>query len=147
MTSVVKTEATCVTNIDANRERQGRSDTTRSLNSIALFLAQVDGLVLMAGDAGANLRRRPAGLGFVIGVETFSGADVAFGGVRCLVATMQAGVSEGAIAAAVARELVDDAGDLRGQLIDANLPVIAEVRARQLSSVKNGRQCVNIERS
>src|SRR5208282_5343268 len=97
----------------------------------------IDGLVLVAGDAGANLRGRPAGLGFVISVEAFSGADVALGGMRVLVATVQAGVSKGAIAAAVTGKLVDDAGNLRGQLIDAHLPVVAEVRASQLSAMKN----------
>src|ERR1039458_10798336 len=85
--------------------------------SMRLFLAKVDGFVLVAGDAGANLRGRPAGLGFVIGVKAFSSTDVALGGVRVLIATVQAGVAEGAIAAAIARKLVDDGGNLGGQQI------------------------------
>ena len=100
----------------------------------------------MASDAGANLRGRPGGLGFVVGVKAFLGAGRALGAVQVFIATVQAGVAEGAIAAAVAGQLIDDAGNLRGQLVDANLPVVAEVRARQLGAVKNRRQCTDVER-
>ena len=78
--------------------------------STQLLFIEVDGFVLVAGDAGANLRGRPAGLGLVVSVEAFSGTNVALGGVGVFVATVQAGVAKGAVAAAVAWELVDDAG-------------------------------------
>ena len=100
----------------------------------------------MASDAGANLRGRPAGLGFVVGVEAFLGAGGTLGSVRIFIATVQAGVAERAIAATVAGQLIDDAGNLCCQLINAGLPVVLEVRARQLRSVKNRRQCMDTER-
>jgi len=100
----------------------------------------------MPCDTGANLRGRPSCLGFVVGVKTFLGTGRALRGVHVFIATVQAGVAERAIAAAVAGQLIDDAGNLRGQLVDANLPVVAEVRARQLRSVKNRRQCTYVER-
>jgi len=68
----------------------------------------------VACDAGANLRGRPASLGLVVGVEAFLGAGGALGGVRRLVATVQAGVAQGAVAAAVAGQLINNAGDQRG---------------------------------
>ena len=116
------------------------------LLAIHLLLIEIDGLVVVARDAGANLRGCPASFGLVVGVEAFLGAGGALGAVQVFIATVQAGVAEGAIAAAVAGQLIDDAGNLRGQLVDANLPVVAEVRARQLRSVKNRRQCTYVER-
>lgn len=112
----------------------------------SLFFLQIDRFVVVAGDAGANLRGRPTGLGFVVGVKAFLGAGGTLGAVRIFIATVQAGVAERAIAAAVAGQLIDHAGNLRGQLVYARLPVVLEVRPGQLRSVKNRRQCADAER-
>ena len=50
-----------------------------------------------------------------------------------LIATAQAGVAEGAIAAAVAGKLVEHAADLDRLLVGVDLPRITEVRPRQSS--------------
>src|SRR5208283_4319151 len=111
-----------------------------------LLLFEVDLFVLVASDAGADLGGRPSGLGLEIGVEAFGGADVALGAVDGLVAAMQAGVAEGPVAAAVARQLINDARDLRRQLIGAHLPVVAEVRSLELRAVEDGRNGLDVER-
>ena len=99
----------------------------------------------MAGDTGANLRGGPSGLGFVVGVEAFLGAGGALGAVGGFIAAVQAGVAERAVAAAVARELIDDSAGLDRQLVRTYLPVVAEARSGQLRAVENGRQSMNIE--
>lgn len=52
-----------------------------------LLLLQVDGLVLMPRDAGANLGGGPAGSGLLVGIKTFLRAGDALGGVQPLEAT------------------------------------------------------------
>ena len=99
----------------------------------------------VAGDADANLRRGPTSFGLEVGVEAFGSADVALGGMRVFVAAVQAGVTQRAVAAAVARKLIDHAGNLRGQLIGAHLPVIAEAGAGELGTVQDGRNGMNVE--
>ena len=113
---------------------------------IRLLLVEINRFVLVAGDAGANLRGGPSGLGFVVGVEAFLGAGGALGAVGVFIATVQAGVSERAIATAVARKLIDDTTGLGRQLVHPHLPVIAEIRPGQLSPVENGRHGLDIER-
>ena len=115
-------------------------------NPRRLFLGEVDGFVFVAGDAGADLRGRPTGLGFVVSVEALCSADVALGGMRRLIATVQTGVAQGAVAAAIARQLINDAGDLDRELIGAHLPVVAEVGTLELSAMENGRNGMDIER-
>jgi len=111
-----------------------------------LFLFEIDGFVFVSRDAGANLRGGPSLLRLLVGVEAFLSAGGALGGVRGFIATVQAGVAQGAIAAAIAWELVDDARDLGRELIGVHLPRVAEVRSRQLGAVENRRQGVDIER-
>jgi len=113
---------------------------------MSLLLVEVDGFVLVARDAGANLRGRPSCLSFEIGVEAFGCADGALGAVDRLIATVQAGVAQGTIAAAIARQLVNDAGDLGRELIGPHLPVVTEVGAGQLLARKDRWDRVNIER-
>src|ERR1700728_3544731 len=96
--------------------------------SARLFLAQIDGFVVVSGNSSANLRGRPAGLGLVVGVEAFLGTGGALGTMRIFKATVQAGVAELAITAAIARQLVNDAWNLGGQLVNVHLPGIAKVR-------------------
>jgi len=69
--------------------------------SSGLLLFQVDALVFVAGDGGANLGRGLACLGHPVGEKAFPGAGVALGAVRCLVATAQASVPQRAVATAV----------------------------------------------
>jgi hypothetical protein len=58
-----------------------------------LLLLQVDGFVVVAGDAGANLSGRFPELRLLVGVEAFLGAGGALGAVQPLKATAQAGVA------------------------------------------------------
>ncbi len=64
-----------------------------------------------------------------------------------LIATAQAGVAQGAIAPAIAGELVEYVSDFGGLLVNVNLPRILEVFARELSARKNRRLRRNLQRS
>src|SRR5580704_10146085 len=94
-----------------------------------LLLFEIDLLVRVLSDAGADLGRRLSGLGHCVSVESLLRAGGALRPVVALEATAQAGVSQGAVAAAVAGKLVEHIPDLRGLLIDVHLPGIAEVFA------------------
>ncbi len=56
-------------------------------------------------------------------------------------------MTQRAIAAAVAGQLVNHAADLDGHLIDVDLPRVAEVFTRQLCTMKDRRQRAHIQRS
>ena len=90
-------------------------------------LFQIDLLVLVPGNGGADLRRLLAELGLLIGEEAFLGAGGALGPVQTFKTAAQAGVAQGPIAAAVAGKLVDHAADLSHLLINVLLPGISEV--------------------
>ena len=53
-------------------------------------------------------------------------------------ATAQAGMAEGAVAAAIAGQLVDDAADLRDLLIDVQLPRIGKFSPVSLAPERMG---------
>ena len=99
----------------------------------------------MVGDGGANLDGGLAEFELRVGEEGLLGAGGALGAVQALVATAQAGVAESAVAAAVARELVEDVSDLDGLLIDVDLPGIAEVLAGELGAREDGGQGADLE--
>ena len=79
-------------------------------------------LVLVMLDRDPNLRRRFAQLGLLISKEAFLGAGGAFCPVQALKAAAQAGVSQRAITAAVAGELISNAGHFGHLLI--NVPLL-----------------------
>src|SRR5258708_24292771 len=92
----------------------------------SLLLFQVNRLVLVPRDGCAYLSRRLAQLGLLIGVEAFLRASGALRPVHALKAAAQAGVAESAVAATVARQLVNHVADLRDLLVDVLLPRILE---------------------
>src|SRR5208283_1506075 len=111
-----------------------------------LLLVEIDAFVLMARNAGADLRGSPSLLCFLIGVKAFLGAGGTLSTVCSLVAAAQAGVAQGAVAAAIARQLVDHVTNLGRQQIGMHLPGVAEVLACQLRAVENRRQGVDVKR-
>ena len=100
------------------------------------MLLECDAFVVAVGDAGADFGGGLALPGHAISVDAFFGAGGALGAVQALKAAAQAGVAEGAIAAAVAGQLIKDVPDFCGLLVDMNLPGILEVRACELSTRK-----------
>jgi len=104
----------------------------------SLLLFEINALVLMPGDRLANLGRRLAELGLLIGVEAFLGAGGAFRSMQSLEAAAQARMPQGAIAATVAGQLVDHAADLGHLLIDVYLPVKTKILTGQLIARHNG---------
>ena len=105
-----------------------------------LLLVEVDGLVFVAGDGFADLGWVFAEFGLLVGEEALLGASGALGAVQAFKAAAQAGVAEGAVAAAVAGELVGDAGDFSYVLIDVDLPGVAEVVSGKFGAGQEGRQ-------
>ena len=77
--------------------------------AVVILLSRSIDLVLVARDAGADLRGRFAELGLLVCEEAFLGAGGALGAVQPFKATAQAGVAQGAVAAAVAGQLVGHA--------------------------------------
>src|ERR1035437_10339010 len=111
-----------------------------------LLLLQIDALVLVADNGGANLRGSLAQLGLLVSKEAFLGAVGTLRAVRGLIATVQAGVAQGAVATAIAGKLIDHAADLDRLLITVDLPWIAEVFAGEFLAGKNRRQGAHLER-
>ena len=109
------------------------------------MLLEIDGFVVVPGDAGANLRGRLTLLCQAVGVERFLGTRGALGAVQTLVATAQAGVAKSPIAAAVAGKLVEDVADFARLLIDVHLPGITEILAGQLGAGEDGRQSAYLQ--
>jgi hypothetical protein len=111
------------------------------------LLLEVDALVLMPRDSRANLLGRLSQLRLLVGVEAFLGAGRALGPVQRFEAAPQAGVAQGTVAAAVARELVDHTAHLGHLLIHVDLPGKAEILAGQLVSRHNRGQRGEFQRS
>ena len=111
-----------------------------------LLLFEVDALVLMAGDACTDFSGGLTGLGQAIGVEGFLSAGGALGSMQALVAATETGVAQGAIATAVAGQLIDDIANFDCLLVDVDLPGIAEVLSGELGAGEDGRQGADFER-
>ncbi len=105
-----------------------------------LLLLQINTLVFVADDGGANLRGSFAQLCQLVGEEVLLGAVGTLSRVRGLIATVQAGVAQGAVAAAVAGKLVDHTADLDCLLMAMHLPRVAEMLAGELFAEENRRQ-------
>ena len=116
------------------------------LETYALLLLEVDLLVGVLGNAGADLGRRFACFRHGVGVERLLRTGGALGAVIGLVTAAQASVAKRAVAAAVAGELVDHGSNLDSLLIDVHLPRILEMLAGQFGAGKDGRQCGDLER-
>ena len=110
------------------------------------MLFKVDLQVLVPCNGGADLRRRLAEFGLLVGKEAFLGAGGTFGSMQPLEATPQAGMAQGQIAAAVAGKLVNHVADLGYLLVDVPLPGIAEIRPREFCAGQDGRQGAYSER-
>src|SRR5437899_702052 len=85
-------------------------------------LFQVDAFVFVPGDGGADLRRALAQLGLLIGEKAFLGAGGALRAVKRFEAAPQAGMTESAVATAIAGKLVNHAADFGGLFINVDLP-------------------------
>jgi hypothetical protein len=105
-----------------------------------LLFFEIDGLVFVAANGFANLRRRLAEFGLLVGKDAFFCACGALGAVHPFEATAQAGVAQGAVATAIAGELVGHAADFGHILVDMLLPVVGEFVAG-----KQGRQGADLE--
>jgi hypothetical protein len=107
---------------------------------------EIDRFVLAALDAGADLSGRPALLRLLVRVEAFLGAGGARGSVQAFKATAQAGMAQGAVAAAVAGELVSDAAHLGDLLIYVALPGILKAGSGELGAMQDGRKRAHFQR-
>ena len=96
------------------------------VHSLELLLFEVDGLIFVTGNGGADFGWCSAKFGLLVNEEAFFGASRAFGAMQALKAASQAGMAEGAIAAAVAGQLIGDAADFRHLLVNMYLPGITE---------------------
>jgi hypothetical protein len=95
----------------------------------SLLLFEVDTLEFVALDGSADLGRRFAQFGLLVGEEAFFGAGGALRAVQALKAAAQAGMAKSTVAPAVAGELVEDVPDAGGLLVDVHLPGVLEVFA------------------
>ena len=95
---------------------------------------QIDRFVLFVFDAFANLLGCPAQLRHLVRVGPLRRAGRADRSVRPLKAAVQARVPQRPIASAIARQLIQHLGNLRGFFVDLDLPLLAEERSRQLIS-------------
>jgi hypothetical protein len=102
------------------------ADTSNVGSLSELLFFELDGLVLVAGDAGADFGWCSAQFGLLVDEEALFGASGAFGAMQALKAAAQAGVAEGAVAAAIAGELIGDAADFRHLLVHVHLPGVTE---------------------
>ena len=98
------------------------------------LLLQIDALVLMTCNCAANLCRIVSQPGLLVCEDALFGANGARSGVQRFVATPQTGVSDLTVAAAVARQLVEDIPHLGRLLVGVDLPRIAEVFTRQFGA-------------
>ena len=101
---------------------------------------EINTLELVPVDCFANLGRGLSEFGLLIGEEPLFGAGRALGAVEPFKAAAEAGMAESAIAVAIARQLVEDVSDLRGLLVDMDLPGEAEVVSGEAGSGENRRQ-------
>jgi len=111
-----------------------------------LLLLEVDAFVLVALDGGADLGRRLAQSGLLVGEKALFGAGGALGAVQAFEATAQTGMAQGPVTAAVARKLVEDIPNPGSFLVDVHLPGVLEVLTGEPRSGKDGRQGADLER-
>ena len=98
-------------------------------------------------DRSTNLCWSLAKLSLLIGEQPLLGAGRAFCPVQALEATAQTCMAQSAVAAAIAGQLVQHARNLRGILVDVNLPRVAEVLPGKFGSAQNGRKGTDFQRS
>jgi len=103
----------------------------------SLLFFQIDRLILMALNCAPNLDRRLSELGLLICEKSFLGAGGAFRSVQAFKAATQACVPQSAVAAAIAWQLIQHAGDLRCLLVSVQLPVVTELLSHQLGPAQN----------
>ena len=105
----------------------GRSSSSERMtlalaDRVSVDLPQIDTLVLVRRNPGANLRRRLAQLGHTVGVHALLRAGAALHTVRAGEATEQARMAQCTVAAAVAGQLIQHPWNPGGQRIDLILP-------------------------
>jgi hypothetical protein len=100
----------------------------------------------VARDGFPNLCWSLAKLGLLVSKEALFGAGGTLSAVQALKTTAQAGMAQGAVAAAIAGKLIGHAGDFGHLLVDMDLPGIAEVFAGELVTGKNRRESRDFER-
>jgi len=93
-----------------------------------LLLFEIDGFEGVFFDGVADLGRSLSESSLLVGEDCFLGAGGALGAVQALKTAAQAGVSQGAVAPAIAGELIEHISDMGGLLIDVELPGILERR-------------------
>ena len=111
------------------------------------MLFEVDAFEFVAHDGGADFGGGLAQFGLLIGEEAFFGASGALRAVHGFKATAQAGVAKGAVAAAIAGELIGHAAHLGDLLVDMQLPWIAGIRSGEQRGSEDGRKSADLERS
>lgn len=132
-------------------EKKNRTSNQRATGLIcarpALLLLEIDLFVGVLCDAGTDLCGRLSGLGHGVGVEGFLRAGGALRTVQTLVATAQAGMSQGPVASAIAGELIEHVTDFPGLLVDVDLPGVAEILTGQFRARQHGGKRGDLERS
>jgi hypothetical protein len=113
---------------------------------VELLPVEVNRLVLAPRNGSSNLRRRFAQLGLLVSKQALFGAGGALGAVQAFKAAPQAGMTQSAVTAAVAGQLVENVAHLGCILVDVHLPGIAEVISSQFGAGKNWRQRRNLQR-
>ena len=108
--------------------------------SAELLLFQIDRLIRMGCNSGADLHGGLTEPGLLVGIDAFLGAGGALRSVEGFKAAAQAGVAEVAVAAAIAWELVNYVAYLSRILIDMDLPRIAEAVTGKPGSGDDWRQ-------
>src|SRR5579863_1695384 len=111
-----------------------------------LLLFEVDAFIFVTANCLANLRGSLAQLCLLVGKEAFFGAGGTLRPVHRFKATTQAGMAQGAVATAVARQLINHAAHLGDLLINVDLPGITEIIPRELVSGNDGRKRSKFER-
>lgn len=101
---------------------------------------KIDLLPFAALNAGANLAGRPPLARHAIRIEAFFRAGAAFRAVQTFKTATKARVPQLPITAAIARKLVQDAGNPGCILIDLHLPSQLEIDPGQFFAVQNRRQ-------
>ena len=86
----------------------------------------------MTLDCASNLDRGLSQLRLLIREKALLGAGGAFRAVQAFKTTAQARMPQGAVATAIARQLVQNPRDLGGVLVDMDLPWITEILSGKL---------------
>src|ERR1700679_1472694 len=112
----------------------------------SLLFFQIDGLVGVGGDSGADLHGSLAELCLLVSAKTLFSAGGALSAVGSFKTTAQAGVAEVPVAAAVAGKLIDYVPHLGGLLVNMGLPGIGKVFAGKPGSGDDGWKFGDLER-